>query len=819
MTTEELYVVATITKRFRNRADKNTKIEAGGASHLSIEADGLIDINQILRGKYKVSPKKKPLGVNFDAISPERIRGLSKNTQIQIGGYIKELTKTQDCFYATRLIIESVAATKTMQSQLAQNPQQKRNELIRNEIADSLADADEEQIHQALSNQNVQKINDLLCSLNYSFDLEVAYNIAEFFSRRAKTRGYDSVSAMLDEHPEILADMAFLEPKFSTYQLYPRLEQKLSEKVAVLVHATSLLEMMAHHGDSFCQSNKLSYMLLEDVHSLTNTKDKYDFISSIFLNDLEALKGKIKSAGDLRLFSPKRHFGAYMDKIKSYFKDKLIAESDEPDIQKITNTVNSITERLNLYLIKSFFAERAAANNLVQCLGEDIVSPAFIKKIDRNLKLDQEQANAIKNALIYRTSVIIGGAGTGKTRVAGEISKLAIKNGDKVLFLAPSAKAAVHAASVARKIVGDSKMISCSTIARYILQLPADEDMGIDADLPLDKKDSAEYRFIIVDEMSMCTIPMFAKILHIIKDQPHTHLILIGDDKQLPAIGQQFYHQICDGILDEYLPVTRLYVNHRAKDALSVFTDYIREGFYNPPKANDQVNIYNTSAEDFISRFPELVKDPETLFLVNKVSDAKKLNKIIRNLRMGKRKKEISGTDFYIHDHVITTQNDYFELVGKKRDNYRHSIRHPDRDINVFNGSDGIIESYKDDTVWVRIFAPDAPEEGILVPYYPTELAIYFQPAYALTIHKAQGSQAKKVVLCLNESKVLTNRNAIYTAVTRAQDALYIIDEHTILPQVIKKSAHHGLTFFAFFALASLDEKHGKVVKKKSIFD
>lgn len=165
----------------------------------------------------------------------------------------------------------------------------------------------------------------------------------------------------------------------------------------------------------------------------------------------------------------------------------------------------------------------------------------------------------------------------------------------------------------------------------------------------------------------------------------------------------------------------------------------------------------------------------------------------------------IGTTNFYVGDKVITTRNDY---ADNETDTAHPVTRHKERVIDVYNGTDGVIESFdkETNTVQIRLFAPGFPEEGKLVPYCAKEISLYYQPAYALTVHKAQGSQAKQVIFYINEKqKRGLSRNALYTAVTRAQDKLYILTSEDSLQYAVKQKAHYGTTCFAFRVLNELE--------------
>lgn len=804
-----VYTMAILNRKHKRKLPE----EAAPGQRLSkyqLYADGEIEVLNVISGDMPAM-KKKPLAVDFSELEQQQYRYISKGTVMQLGGDIDELTATQDIFHVKNLKVQSRSAAVALIQGLHQDPQAVRNELIVNQVGNSLEDSD---IAELTKNQDIQQIHQLLDSLGYKYDLEVPYDINSFFSRRAKHRDYESVPDMIEQEPLTLAELAFREPNFAPSKLIQRIDDT-DPRVRIYAKAASILQQRAQKGDACLRLWYLHGRLSDDLAMLYGEADRWSTkkLLSIVGNDINnpdkaKFAEKFHSFASFCTINPTNKLKPYKRQMQSYFSQKLKEEMPE-DEEKAERYAKDMAYKAQIYLKKSFFSEVRAARNFAKHLGVHQLSYCLQQLMKNPPALDEDQLACVGNAFTNRISCIIGGAGTGKTRIISEIVRILEQdNRYKTLILAPSAKAALHAAAEAAEQLGPDNHLEYQTIHRAAKIVPEDEDMGEDGDtIKIEEEDFRKYAMIIIDEMSMCTLPVFNKILKAVTMYPHIHLVLVGDDQQLPAIGPQFFYQICDGLLSDYIPVVKLKKNHRAKsDKLAKFAQDIRNGKLVVPKGAKNIHVLQDKVDDFIEAHEDLVRDEDTLFLVSRREDCEKLNSKLRNIRLDMSKaKRLGAINFYVGDAVITTQNDYADSTMTSAFT---AVRHKDRTVDVYNGTDGTIESYdeKSDTVWVRLYAPGFPEEGELIPYHVKEIPLYYQPAYALTVHKAQGSQAKRVIYYINEKqKRGLSRNALYTAVTRAQNELYILGTKEILQYAVTQKAHYGASYFAFRVLNEIE--------------
>ena len=802
-----MYIMAMLSRKHKRKYPEDVS-PGRRLSRYEMYADGEIELLNVISGELP-EMKKKPLAIDFSALEEQQYHYLSKGTIMQLGGEIDELTQTQDIFRVSSMQVSSRSAAAALVQGIRQDPQMVRNELIVNEVGDSLQDSD---IAELVKNQDIQQIHQILDGLGYKYDLEVPYDINAFFRRRANRRGYESVPDLIQAEPLVLSELSFREPDFSSHKLVPRIGET-SPEVRIYAKASSILQQKIQEGDACLRLWYLYGRLKDDVDALAESGQRPINLLVDIIGNKSKVANSVGAFASLVTTTPVKTLPDYKDQMRVYFEEKLREEILD-DEETVERRARDMVYGAQVYLKKSLFNEIRAARNFAAHLGKHKLITC-LQELEKNPPaLDKEQIACIRNAFENRISVINGGAGTGKTSIISEIIRITETDSRyKVLVLAPSAKAALHAAAEAAEKIGTGAELEYQTIHRAAKIVPEDEDLGEIGDtVGLEEEDFRKYAMVIIDEMSMCTLPVFNKILSAISANSHIHLVLVGDDQQLPAIGPQFFHQICDGLLNNYMPVVRLEKNHRAKsDKLAKFAQSIRDGEFKLPRGAKNIHISSEKVSDFIEANKSLVEDNDTLFLVSLREDCEKLNSKLRPLHLDmETAQKIGVTNFYVGDPVITTQNDYADAENSAS---HAGIRHENREDDIYNGTNGTIEEYnpESDTVWIRIYAPNFPQEGKLIPYHAKELPLYYQPAYALTVHKAQGSQARRVVYYINEkNKRGLSRNALYTAITRAQDELYILSSEETLQYAVGQKAHYGASYFAFRVLNELEHSKEK---------
>jgi exodeoxyribonuclease V alpha subunit len=768
-----------------------------GSSRYERQCDGTINTLYTIKGELPAK-KAKPMAISFADEFLDKIFYLKKGTKLQLSGHVEELTRQQDVFRVTNFLVPSPFGAQQLIQGLYVDPQQKRNEAVNNDgfkLSEEIFDSCE-----SVESQEIMSISALLANMNFCFDYEVAYAVYIYFKRRARIRGYDDVKDMIETHPLVLAELNYLESIFSLKNVIEGAKaigsNDLTNKAKLYAAIASELQRSAQRGESFLPLTTLCYN--QNVTPLLDLlcierRERPQYVTRLAIQE-----SKLSSSPYARII-PESMKKDGMDDYIEPLKDSYRFYYERAHKTNITNRLRTL-EKTGMYLAKCFSSEKYAAELMADRLGVEPLQECLDDVESIVDDIDSNQRNAIIRAFNYKVSCITGGAGTGKTRTIAQIVRIAQAHGMNSLILAPSAKAALGAASG----VGMTDLMY-QTIHRCATILPEDEDRGETRGESHNENSSlATATFVIIDEMSMCTLPMFAKLLRTLENRPSIRLVLVGDTEQLPAIGPHFFHQITDNVLQDYMPVTRLEHNYRAEgNVLASFAENIRNGSFLIPQDQDRVTLCNMSFNEFVEAYPELAADQNTLFLASRKRDIDVMNVKLREIRLEGRAERIGDTLFYLEDPVISIRNDYSDPKRTAAADQRH----PDRDVNVYNGTEGVIVSAdpEEDTVMVRLFSPDFPDGEQLVPYTFKEISVFFTPAYAITVHKAQGCQADKVVFFAREGRV--SKNMLYTAVTRAANELVLVGDQESFELSMESPYVPGRTRFAFKVLNNLREK------------
>lgn len=380
-----------------------------------------------------------------------------------------------------------------------------------------------------------------------------------------------------------------------------------------------------------------------------------------------------------------------------------------------------------------------------------------------NIRYSSEQLQAIKMALSSHFCVITGGPGTGKTTVMAEIVRRHLEADRNVLLAAPTAKAADRM----KEVTG----LEAKTIHRLLGFKPFG-DAFFNHDRPL------EADVIIVDEFSMVDILLMKDLVDAI--QTGTILIAIGDVDQLPSVGAGFV--LGDIISSGAFPVVRLSTTFRQSSSSGIpriaaeinNCKIPKENKDNPElildwrKGDDSVS--NDAVISAITSFQhKCFFNPEDIRVMTPLREgdtgSSNYSRVLRPF-YNKNWENCSkidfgvGGEFYHGDRVMQNVNSYRMGVMNGEEGFIHDIDTAERTIDVFFPTLGDVITYNEQDVI----------EGRL------------EPSYAITVHKSQGSEYKGVFLILPpEASVMISKRLLYTAVTRAKEAVYIFGSKYVM--------------------------------------
>ena len=385
---------------------------------------------------------------------------------------------------------------------------------------------------------------------------------------------------------------------------------------------------------------------------------------------------------------------------------------------------------------------------------------------------NEEQLEAIKESYQKKFLIITGGPGTGKTTIMKAITELYRQMNkldysslqEKIALLAPTGRAA--------KRMTETTLLRASTIHRFLKWQKETNKFQVN------EYNKSKVEFVIIDEASMIDTYLMASLLKGIS--ANCKIVMVGDDHQLPSVGPgQVLHDL---IQSEKLPViklTELYRQGKDSNILSLAYD-IRQGTINEKIFNvgDDLTFIKSSPNQVINNILEITdtykdlsyKDFQILCPMYKtIAGIDEINNHIQKKfnKKAKDKKEIATS----------------EVIFREGDKVIQLTNMPDE--NVYNGDIGIIKEIKTSPKKEIIIDFD----GNIVKYTPSNFA-NFRLAYAISIHKAQGSEFEVVIIPIvkNFNKMLY-RKLIYTGVTRSKKKLYLIGDIEALKTAVNNTS------------------------------
>lgn len=411
-----------------------------------------------------------------------------------------------------------------------------------------------------------------------------------------------------------------------------------------------------------------------------------------------------------------------------------------------------------------------------------------------NIELDEVQEQAVKEAIKAGVAVITGGPGTGKTTIIDVIIKYFTSQGMEIKLCAPTGRAA--------KRMTEQTGWPAETIHR-MLEFNGAIDSGDDKEdqalkFGRNEGNPLECDAIIVDEMSMVDSFIFHSLLKAIVHG--TRLILVGDVHQLPSVGAG--NVLKDIINSGCFPVTTLSKIFRQGEGSDII--------YNAHKINrgEHIEIHNKSKDFFfiprngvaniIEEVKVLVSDnlpkylklnPEEIQILTPMRKGdvgvsgmnEKLQALLNPEKPGKPQKIKNDVIFREGDKVMQIKNDYkqeWKIYSNKGKAAGYVV---DEGVGVFNGDVGTITEISDYDEEVTVLFDDGREA-----VYSYNNLNQLEHAFAVTIHKSQGSEYPAVIIpLLSGPPKLLNRNLLYTAITRAKQMVVIVGNINLVNQMI----------------------------------
>ena len=447
---------------------------------------------------------------------------------------------------------------------------------------------------------------------------------------------------------------------------------------------------------------------------------------------------------------------------------------------------------------KSFYRMEQRSAGMLHALNQEYdVTPAKLTQAiariseEEQMELDEWQAEAVRQAATHGLFVLTGGPGTGKTTTIRAMISYFVGEGYDIFLAAPTGRAA--------KRMSETTGYEAKTIHRMLevngaMSEAEESAKQIGGMFERNEKNPLEADVIIIDEMSMVDITLLYALLKAVG--AGTRLILVGDVNQLPSVGPG--NVLRDIIASGCFPVVTLQkifrqasqsdivVNaHKINDGEHIALDNKSKDFFLLKRYDADV-IINVMLQLVKQKMPRYVDatsyDIQVLTPTRKgLLGVERLNTILQQYLNppAKQKKEHQVGDriFREGDKVMQIRNNY-QLEWEIRSRYGLAI---DKGLGVFNGDVGIIQEINDYSSTVSVLY----DENRLVQY-PFKGLDELELAYAITIHKSQGSEYPAVVMpLLPGPRMLMNRNLLYTAVTRARKCITIVGDENVFYQMV----------------------------------
>lgn len=523
------------------------------------------------------------------------------------------------------------------------------------------------------------------------------------------------------------------------------------------------------------------YQIIEDIYNMTFKKI-----------DAIALKSGLEKTASIRveasiiyimneLSNAYGHSYYFKEEIASYLPRVLgvnITEKLFLDALESLEKNLSIVKKEDRYYLKEMYESETLITKRFRMLSreEDIV----IKDIDSKIKelenlfgitYNDQQFSAIKNSLLKKILIITGGPGTGKTTIMKgitelyrTINKLSYEQlQEKIALLAPTGRAA--------KRMSESTLLRASTIHRFLKWQKETNKFQVN------EYNKSRVEFVIIDEGSMIDTYLMASLLKGIS--ANCKIILVGDDHQLPSVGPgQVLHDLIESNCLQKVELTELYRQGKDSNILTLAYD-IRQGEVNEEVFNigDDLTFIKATPSQVVENVLEITDTYQDLSykefqilcpMYKTIAGIDEINRHVQNKvnPKSKNKKEIQ----------------YGDVIFRENDKVLQLTNMPDE--NVYNGDIGIIKEIKISPKKEIIIDFD----NNIVKYTPSNFN-NFRLAYAISIHKAQGSEFDVVIIPIvrNYNKMLY-RKLIYTGITRSKKKLYLIGDINALKYAVSNN-------------------------------
>ena len=449
-------------------------------------------------------------------------------------------------------------------------------------------------------------------------------------------------------------------------------------------------------------------------------------------------------------------------------------------------------EKVRVYPAQYYYMEMNTARMLKELnINYDEPDDLIRRRIDKleeetESTLYEQQKRAVAEAVKHGIFILTGGPGTGKTTTINAMIRYFLSEGMDIRLAAPTGRAA--------KRMTETTGYEAQTIHR-LLEVSGSPEESSKGGFGRNQDNPLETDVVIIDEMSMVDLALMHALLSSVV--PGTRVIFVGDRNQLPSVGPgKVLQDLIESHAFPVMMLTRIFRQAQESDiVVNAHRINAGEEVRLDNKSRDFFFLKRQDADVIISVILTLIQKKLPRYVKAKMTDiqvlapmkkgllgVERLNRILQQYlnppSVKKQEKEYGERLFRVGDKVMQTKNNY-QLEWEIATKYGLVV---DKGVGVFNGDIGIVTAIHtyDETVEVEF------DEKRKVKY-PFKMLDELELAYAITIHKSQGSEYPAVVIpLLAGPRQLYCRNLLYTAVTRAKKCVTLVGNETVFREMIQ---------------------------------
>ena len=448
---------------------------------------------------------------------------------------------------------------------------------------------------------------------------------------------------------------------------------------------------------------------------------------------------------------------------------------------------------IRIYPAHYYYLELNTAKMLhdldIDCEMPEDLMESRLRRVEESeeIELDPMQHRAVIESIKHGLLVLTGGPGTGKTTTINTMIRFFDSEGMSILLAAPTGRAA--------KRMTEATGYEAQTIHRLLEVNVSPEEEGSIGGFLRNSQNPLEADVIIIDEMSMVDLPLMHALLSAVV--PGTRLVLVGDVDQLPSVGPGSV--LKDIIASGRFPVVTLTRIFRQAGESDIVVNAHKINAGEPVvldnKSRDFFFLRRQDADTIIGvvimliqkKLPKYVHaHPNEIQVMTPTRKGllgvERLNGILQRYlnppQEGRTEREINGRLFRVGDKVMQIKNNY-QLEWEVSTKFGLTV---DKGTGIFNGDMGIITEINEYTETLEVEFDESRKVK-----YSFEMTEELELAYAITVHKSQGSEYPAVIIpLLAGPKLLYTRNLLYTAVTRAKKCLTIVGSDAVFQEMIQ---------------------------------